>query len=192
MASIIRIPEIAAAIDACTEIIPGMPATRANLKILLDRFSTERGDHMELVKEGPEWLDGGKVTFSTFTKRQGKRNVRLFMVRIYSAPESFTRNSSVVIPFKEGCTIDQKEFDFTEDGLANALAWAKERATRLKAESYCPTCSVDGARTKPTRVVEGAPVRPRKRLKISGEKCCVDCTIQCAVFGPVSEDCPRG
>ena len=70
MAAILHNPEIVAAINSCTEIIPGMPATRANLKILLDRFSgcehrSDGSDYMELVNEGPEWLEGGAVAFAT-------------------------------------------------------------------------------------------------------------------------------
>ena len=141
---------------------------------------------MELVNEGPEceWLDGGKVTFSTFTGRQKKSVNRLLMVTIRAAAE-WVQYPGHRSPMKEHCIVDEKVFILSEDGLVTALAWPKERATRLKAKNYCTSCRVDGARTKPTRPLpdDVEQPRPHKKLKISGASLCVDCTFKCAVFG---------
>ena len=190
MATILHTPQIAAAIDSCTEIIPGMPATRANLKILLDRFSegvegVGGSDLLVLsMDQGLEWLDGGKVVFSVFNSRQKKSVNRLLKVTI-RAPAEWVQYPGIRTPFHENCIVDEKVFILSEDGLVTALAWAKERATRLKAENYCTPCRVDGARTKPTRPLPDDVEQPlpRKKLKISGASLCVDCTFKCAVFG---------
>ena len=185
MATILHTPQLAAAIDACTEIVPGMPAARANLKILLDRLSV--GIEVSVLDGGPEreWLDGGKVTFERLAYSRGKKVPPYIKVRICSTGEWF-QIKGIPYPVHEPCMVDEKGFEFTEDGLVTAPAWTKERATRLKAENYCGPCRVDGARTKPTRMLPDDaehPARPRKKLKISGGPLCVDCTFKCAVFG---------
>ena len=151
LSAVMEIPEIAAAITSCNEILPGMPASRANLKALLDHFAEdERGGSRDMVLtcEGPELLDGGTVTFRTFTRREKKQKKRFLHVFIDSAKEwaSATKLPGLQNPppYETGCSIDNKVFDHTEDGLIAALAWAKERAKHLKAENYCPSCRVDG------------------------------------------------
>ena len=188
LSAVMEIPEIAAAITSCNEILPGMPATRANLKALLDHFAEdERGGSRDMVLtcEGPELLDGGTVTFRTFTRREKKQKKRFLHVFIDSAREwtSGTNIRGFEPPpsYRMACSIDVKVFDFTEDGLVAALAWVKDRTKHLKAEHYCPSCRVDGPRTRPPPGVECA--RPTKKLKITGAPFCVDCTFKRAVWG---------
>ena len=188
LSAVMEIPEIAAVITSCNEILPGMPASRANLQALLDHFAEdERGGSRDMVLtcEGPELLDGGTVTFRTFTRREKKQKTRFLHVFIDSAKEwaSVTNIPSLppAPPYRTTCSIDVKVFDYTEDGLLAALAWVKDRTKHLKAEHYCPSCRVDGPRTRPPPGVECA--RPKKKLKIIGAPFCVDCTFKHAVWG---------
>ena len=86
--AVLRIPEIAAAIDSCTELLPGTPATKENLKNLLDKVG-EACCGVSLVKDrprdGPNWLDGGEVFLVRV--QNGKRPSELY-VRI-SAPHEY-------------------------------------------------------------------------------------------------------
>ena len=178
-----QIPEIVDAITSCNEILPGMPASRANLKALLDHFVDE-GRDMVLKCEGPELLDGGTVTFRTFTRREKKQTMRFLHVFIDS-PREWASGTNIQglqppPPYMTGCSVDVKVFDFTEDGLVAALVWAKERAKHLKAENYCPSCRVDGPRTRPAPGVECG--RPKKKLKITGAPFCAACALKYAVW----------
>ena len=146
LSTVMEIPEIAAAITSCNEILPGMPASRANLKRLLDTFDEDgHGDGRVMVvkSEGPEWLVGVTVVFATLARRERKQRKRFFNVTIRSA-EEWASCPGDQFPCKMRCTIGNKEFDFTEDGLVAAIVWAKERAGRLSTESYRPSCRVDG------------------------------------------------
>ena len=125
MATILHTPQLAAAIDACTEIIPGLPATQANLKTLLDRLA---GSEVTVSYEGPEWLDGGKVMFERCMYKAGKKVPPYINVKIYS-PDEWERIKGVRL-FQCPCWIAANGFDFTEVGLVACLARAKERATR--------------------------------------------------------------
>ena len=119
------------------------------------------------------------------TTRLLKQTKRFLQVFIDSAREwaSATNMPGLQPPpsYMIVCSIDNKVFDHTEDGLIAALAWAKERAKHLKAENYCPSCRVDGPRTRPAPGVECG--RPKKKLKITGAPFCVDCTFKYAVWG---------
>ena len=188
LSAVMETPEIAAAITSCNEILPGMPASRANLKALLDHFAEdERGGSLNMVLpcEGPEFLEGGTVTFRTFTRREKKQKNRFLNVFIVSAKEWTSQTQypglSLQPPYRVSCSIDVKVFDYTEDGLLAALVWVKDRTKYLKAEHYCPSCRVDGPRTRPAPGVEC--VRPKKKLKITGAPFCVDCTFKRAVWG---------
>ena len=141
LSAVMAIPGIVTAINSCNEILPGMPANQANLKALLDHFAEDEHDDspiMILKCEGPELLDGGTVTFMTFARREKKQKKRFFRVNIdapkewYSATQ-YPGDPRPNPPFMSVCTIDTKIFDYTEDGLVAALAWAKERAKHLKA-----------------------------------------------------------
>ena len=178
--AVLRTPELAAAIDSCTELLPGVPASKENLKKLLDEIGNSGG--VSLLKspprDGPNWLDGGEVLLQCV--KNGKRPSDLY-VRISSAEECYVYDfGPEQVVSSRRPVIDMEKFKYTEDGLAEALAWAKERATRLRAENYCPACRRDGAINLETSI---AMHPPQKKLKMSGSQFCAKCILEKAVFG---------
>ena len=124
LSTVMEILEIAAAITSCNEILPGMPASRANLKALLDHFVDE-GRDMVLKCEGPELLDGGAVTFRTFTRREKKQTKRFLHVFIDS-PREWASGTNIQglqppPPYMTGCSVDVKVFVSQKTGSSPPL-----------------------------------------------------------------------
>ena len=78
--------------------------------------------------------------------------------------------------------IDSKLFEWSIDGLTEALAYAKSTADRVRRKDFCSRCRVDGF----TNTGQGV-VHPRKRLKARPLPYCAECMLDLATGGPAQK-----
>ena len=184
--AVLRTPELAAAIDECNELLPGVPANEGNLRSLLEAIEKGGGSCrpgcMIVSHRGATWLHGGSVQFTKTTKIGATRSSRSLVlhVSVKSRPEYSIHGDGSVLDFPP--SVAWRQFAWSTAGLADALAWAKGLATRLSPEHFCPRCRVDGGRSEEIARDEERSEPPRKKLKLSGAPFCADCAMKAAIF----------
>ena len=152
-------PGLAAKIDAMTELLPGVPASKENLKTLLEH----------LMKEG---------SFASDTDETSKTSI-LFLVQQYRGKKEFeaqvlgkvevVRSANGVYD-RQPC-VCSKVFKCTEEGFLDALLYAKQNRKRYREEGPCPDC---------VRSHESHP--PKKKLKAKGMPKCEECMFKAIVM----------
>ena len=100
-------PGLAAKIDAMTELIPGVPASKQNLKTLLEH----------LMKEGSFHLGGTDDTSIEFLVAKHKKK-KEFMVQVLGKAEMVRRADLV---FNQRPCVCSEVFKCTEEGLLESL-----------------------------------------------------------------------
>ena len=167
LAAALEMSDIVRHIDSCTEFLPGVPASTENLQPLWEHLSEQKC-----------WgNDEDDVSISIMHQGKGKKKSRL-EVTIRGPFETFA-NDVLGFPFQRA-HIDRKSFDWSIDGLAEALAYAKPTADRVRRKEFCSRCRIDGV----TRV-EGKHVFPKKKMKARRLPYCAGCTLDLATGGPL-------
>ena len=153
---------VVARIDEMNELCAGVPADARNMKTLLEHmngkstFVFERGD------------DQPKIIMQV---SPGNRKSKHILVSLMGPKEPFTfiRFDGTTLPLTDRPDITSKRFDFTEDGLLDAITTAKKWLGKLSNEGTCPDCR------------NAAGERPSKRLKADNMPKCCECIIKTAV-----------
>ena len=84
-------------------------------------------------------------------------------------------------------SIKEKSFDWSIDGLTEALAYAKSTADRVRRKEFCTRCCVDGFK----KTDQGAFEHPHKKLKAHPLPYCAECTLDLATGGPAQKKARR-
>ena len=151
-----REPGLATRIDEMTELIPGVPASKENLKTLLEH----------LMKQGSFDLGGTDDTCIEFHVAKLKKK-KDFMVKVLGKAEVVRRAD---FEFNERPCVCGEVFPCTEEGLLEGLLYAKQNRKRYREEGPCPDC---------VRSHESHP--PKKKLKAKGMSKCEDCIVKAIV-----------
>ena len=151
-------PGLSAKIDAMTELIPGVPASKQNLKTLLKH----------LMKRGHFDLGGNDDTSIEFHVANLKKK-KDFMVKVLGKAEVVRRRD---FEFNERPCVCGEVFPCTEEGLLEGLLYAKQNRKRYREEGPCPDCD--------RRSHESHP--PKKKLKAKGMPKCEDCMFRAIVM----------
>ena len=171
VSAVLGMPEIAAAIDACTELYPGVAASKENVAPLWAHMCQKAAWGMQLkgtVLMFARRMEGSRKNASSrlSVSVEGPREP------VRGAPDPNFPNRPI------RAHIDCKLFDWTVDGFIEALIWAKDVVDRVEREDFCPRCRVDGYRALPRYEL------PVKRLRSRPLAYCVDCAMEVALGEP--------
>ena len=145
-------PGLAAKIDAMTELLPGVPASQANLKTLLEYVVKT---DVIAIKD----IDNIVIDIVVGERRRKKE-----LIVSVSQKGPPTRGD------QEWSHVWCESFECTEDGLLKALITAKQNRKRYREEGPCPDCDRPGG---------DEPLR--KRLKAMGMPKCETCMLKAIV-----------
>ena len=149
-------PGLADSIDAMTELIPGVPASKENLKTLLE----------QLIKDGrfeSKGSDGTSIVFYVIKNRKKKD----LMVKLLGNLE---RIRTAEFEYNQRACVCLEVFKCNEEGLLEAFLYAKQSKKRYREEGTCPDCDRPGG---------DEPLR--KRLKAMGMPKCESCMLKAIV-----------
>ena len=149
-------PGLAAKIDAMTELIPGVPASKENLKTLLE----------QLVKDG-RFESGGSHDISIVFYVIKNRKKKELIVKLLGKGE---RIRTADLEYNQRPCVCHKVFKCTEEGLLEGLLYAKQSKKRYREEGPCPDCN---------RTDETQPLS--KKLKAMGMPKCESCMLKAIV-----------
>ena len=149
-------PGLTARIDAMTELIPGVPASKENLRTLLE----------QLIKDGRFESGGSDGTSIVFyvTKNRKKKDL---MVKLLGNLE---RIRTAEFEYNQRACVCLEVFKCNEDGLLEAFLYAKQSKKRYREEGTCPDCDRPGG---------DEPLR--KKLKAMGMPKCETCMLKAIV-----------
>ena len=163
-------PEIVQRINSCTELLPGVPASKENLQPLWQ--------HISGMKHWSSSEDDVQITL--MHQSRGKKNDRL-EVHIDGPIEANLRRTF----------IERTSFEWSIDGLTEALAYAKSTADRVRRKDFCSRCRVDACIMPDPRDARALPYAQRKRLKARPLPYCAECTLDLATGGPAQKKARR-
>ena len=165
-------PELAAAIDSCTQLMPGVPASKENVQPMWDYMCKQQED-------GGVWMMTGEHTEVMFSCSQwGKKIGRRLSVRVEGPIEPISGASRD--PFHRAW-VDDKRFDWSIDGFVEALAWTRAVVDGVNRGDFCSRCRVDGVDIRPGGV---ARLNPCKKLRSHPLPYCVRCSMEVALGEP--------
>ena len=126
-------PGIAAVIAEMSELIPGVPASQANLKTLLEY----------VVKQRQIWInDSDDIMIEIVVPTRHKK--KELLVSVHSKRELWCG-------LKQRSYVWCNSFECTEDGLLKALFSAKQNRKRYKEEGACLDCDRSGGNEPPRK-----------------------------------------
>ena len=139
-----------------TELIPGVLASKENLKTLLE----------QLIKDGRfEWggSDDISIVFYVIKNRKKKE----LIVKLLGKAE---RIRTADLEYNQRPCVCLEVFKCTEEGLLEGLLYAKQSKKRYREEGPCPDCN---------RTDETQPLS--KKLKAMGMPKCETCILKAIV-----------
>ena len=151
-------PGLATRIDAMTELIPGVPASKENLKTLLEHVTKEEIFRLTGTDET------SLVMLRVASPSKKKKELR---VSVWGEAEVLRRAHEV---YNERPCVCSEAFNCTEDGLLEGLLYAKQSKKRYREEGACADC---------VRSVETQS--SRKKLKAKGMPKCEACMLKAVV-----------
>ena len=151
-------PGLADSIDAMTELIPGVPASKENLKTLLEH----------LMKEGSFDLEGTDETRVLLLVAKCRKKTRI-EVQLLGKAEVLRLEHEV---YNQRPCVCIQLFECTEDGLLEALLYAKQNRKRYREEGPCPDCDRRSHESD----------HPKKKLKAKGMPKCEGCMLGAIVM----------
>ena len=174
----LALPEVVAAVDSFNELLPGVPSTPENLQPLLDLL-IQKGERGEV------WaLEEPACHVSLYVAIQTLRSKKTSSLRVaVKGPIEPTTDTGFVIRDDFRTWITSRSFPVTIDGLVDALAWAKDVATRVRSGDFCPRCRRDGY------ALRGAV--PCKKLRARPLPLCEDCALEMALGAPAEKRARR-
>ena len=156
-------PGIAAIIDQMTELIPGVLASQANLKTLLEYVVKK---HQLMIANS----DDISIEI-VVNKHRKKKELSVF----FHGKREVWRIPSTRFPltraYDQRSCLSYDRFECTEDGLLKALIHVKHSKKRYREEGPCPDCD----RSDETEF-------PKKRMKAKGMPKCEDCMFRAIVM----------
>ena len=171
-------PEIVQRINSCTELLPGVPASTENLQPLWQHISEKK-----------HWSNSeDDVQITLMLQSRGKKNHRL-EVHIRGPIEHVAADWGPC--YTRRTEIQRKSFEWSIDGLTEALAYAKSTADRVRRKDFCTRCYVDGCRNTDPGDERALPYAQRKRLKARPLPYCAECTLDLATGGPAQKKARR-
>ena len=149
-------PGLTDRIDAMTELIPGVPASKQNLKTLL-KHVTQLGVVNLLC------ADKTCIQILVTTLKKNKE----LTVNFLEKPETFRVGNHAR---EERPLVCSEYFTCTENGLLEGLVYAKQSRKRYREEGPCADCACsDGSQS------------PMKKLKAMGMPKCAPCMLKAIV-----------
>jgi hypothetical protein len=178
LAAALETSDIVRHIDSCTGLFPGVAASTENLQPLWEHIS-----------ETKCWVNGEDDVTITMVHHDDdvmeEKNPRLYID--IEGPDETIASDVQGFWAPQRAHIDRKSFDGSIDGLAEALAYAKNTADRVRRKEFCSRCCSDGLKK-----VEGKLVFPVKKLKARPLPYCAECTIDLATGGPPQKKVRHG
>ena len=171
VAAALALPEVVAAVDSFNELLPGVPVSKENLRPLLE-FLVEKGGC------GDEWVLDEPACRITFKVLILAKRLQVVVRGPRESTDALRAQDRDLMEHHRAC-IKTTTFPATINGLAKALAWAKDMADRLRSEDFCERCRRDGF----------APNRrsPFKQLRARPLPMCEDCTLEVALGAPAAK-----
>ena len=168
VAAALAVPGVVAAVDSYNELLPGVTASRENLQPLLDLLIKrgERGFGWSLQE--PACEVSLRVVIQTYRRKKTSK----LQVTVKGPIEPRARPGALAW-FR--IVIGEKDKPVSVGGLAEALAWAKDLATRVRSGDFCPRCRRDGWTRERS---------PCKKLRASPLPMCEGCTLEMALGAP--------
>ena len=162
-------PEIVRHIDTCTQLLPGVPASKRNLQPLWEHISDKKS-----------WIDSEDDVQVVLMLHSLTKNKSRLEVHIEGPIEALADSRPQPFYGDVRTSIAAKSFEWSIDGLTEALAYARSVADRVRLKDFCPRCRVDGFK----KTDQGAFENPHKKLKAHPLPYCADCTLGLAIGGP--------
>ena len=165
LAAALETPEIVRRIDSCTGLLPGVPASKENLQPLFDYICTKHSWSSE--------QDDVKIIIYLQTRKKKELEV------VIEGPVETVASDVPGFWGEHRARIEQKVFVSSVDKLAEALAYAKHTAERVRRKDFCSRCCRDGVNKVNDKIVV-----PVKKLKAHPLPYCASCTLDLATGGP--------
>jgi hypothetical protein len=163
IAAALALPEVVAAVDEFNELLPGVQASKENLRPLWEYLLRGAG-----VRDTYELKDSDcKIRVGIYERTQKKPGILHVCVEGPHEPAA---------PFR--CVIDWKRLPANLDNLAEALAWGKHVAKRVREKDFCGRCLCDGK-------------EPIKKLRARPLPFCARCSMDVSLGAPAAKR-PRG
>ena len=168
LAAALEKPEIVRHIDSCTELLPGVPASKENLQPLFDYICTKHSWSSE--------QDDVKIIIYLQTRKKKELEVVIEgpVETVASELQGFSGFWG-----ENRAPIERKSFEGSVNGLVEALAYAKHTAERVRCKAFCSRCCRDGVNKVNEKIVV-----PVKKLKAHPLPYCASCTLDLATGGP--------
>ena len=158
-------PEIARCIDSCTQLLPGVPASTQNMQPLWEHISETKPWSYE---------DSGVPIFMVHYRAK-----KLALHVSIEGPLEPIANGLPRLTSRAPIQF-RKSFDWSIDGLVEALAYAKHIADRVRRKDFCSRCRIDGLKKNASDEL----VKPVKELKAHPLPYCAECMLDLATGGP--------
>lgn len=175
--AVLGTPELAAAIDACTELFPGVPASKENVQPMWDYMcKLSEQNEVLLIKD-----DSREVMLAGLRCGHGKKSTFKLRAKVEGPIEPVRGVDPNPHRMALRAWIDDKSFDWSIDGFIKALAWAKDVAGKVRRGDFCSRCRIDGYTTDENgRIAQHAC----KKLCRHPLPYCVRCSVEMALGEP--------
>ena len=117
------VPAVATAIDEMTELIPGVPSDKQNLRQLLEYLKKNKGFNLMGDRTKPHILIEAREELDSDGEEEGQHMV--IEMQLHAS---------------EGSFVDHWTFHYSSSGLAGAISTGKQALKRLRDEGPCTGC----------------------------------------------------
>ena len=159
-------PEIVRCIDSCTQLLPGVPASTQNIQ--------PSWEHISETKSWSTYDDDVLIAMVNYRRKKGALHVNI------EGPVEPIANDLPGAWHTHRALVNRKSFDWSIDGLVEALAYAKHIADRVRRKDFCSRCRIDGLKKNASDEL----VKPVKELKAHPLPYCAECMLDLATGGP--------
>ena len=179
VAAALALPEVVAAVDSFNELLPGVPASKENLQPMWESLRKK-----DFKLEEPAcriWLH----IQSARSEIDRTARLQVLVVNVsgpVEATEAVTCPRLALSLENWRVLLEVKGFDATIDGFADALAWGKDMAKRVRDEDFCEHCRRDGFAAD--SAMGGRKGFPRKRMRARPLPMCAECALEVALGAP--------
>jgi hypothetical protein len=200
VAAALALPEIVAAVDSFNELLPGVPASKENLRPMWESlrkkaFKLEEPACRIWLHIEDALLKPRSGTDRAARLRAGIDKTARLQVLVVNVSGPVEATEAVTCPRLAlslenwRVPLDAKGFDATIDGFADALAWGKDMAKRVRDEDFCERCRSDGFAAD--SAFEGRKGFPHKRMRARPLPICAECSMEVALGAPPAKRARR-